>query len=112
SATSQRLRICLTGPKIPKGSGSAPINFTGACPTIPNSSGRRICRKDGKTYSPIPGGAAVTLVWSTVPISGSSSCGRQRGKKWTREFLSRLFSDVKPQLRKEGQSALLELLAA
>lgn len=37
---------------------------------------------------------------------------KAKGEKWTREFLARLFGEVKPQLRKEGASALLELLAA
>ncbi len=37
---------------------------------------------------------------------------KAKGEKWAREFIARLFTDVKPQLRKEGQSALLELLAA
>lgn len=37
---------------------------------------------------------------------------KTKGEKWTREFIARLFTDVKPQLRKEGGSSLLELLAA
>jgi iron(III) transport system substrate-binding protein len=37
---------------------------------------------------------------------------KTKGEKWARDFIARLFSDVKPQLRKEGGSSLLELLAA
>ncbi len=35
-----------------------------------------------------------------------------KGEQWTREFLTRLFTEIKPQLRKEGQSATIELLGA
>jgi iron(III) transport system substrate-binding protein len=35
---------------------------------------------------------------------------KARGEKWLRDFLGRLFSEVKPQIRKEGMNALLELL--
>lgn len=34
-----------------------------------------------------------------------------RGEKWTKDFLSELFREVRPQLRKEGSGALLGLLA-
>lgn len=34
-----------------------------------------------------------------------------KGENWTKDFLTRLFNDVRPQLRKEGLGALLELLA-
>jgi iron(III) transport system substrate-binding protein len=40
------------------------------------------------------------------------SLWKSRGETWTKEFLTRLFNDVKPQLRREGMNALLELLAA
>lgn len=35
-----------------------------------------------------------------------------KGEQWTRDFLTRLFTELKPQLRKEGQSATIELLGA
>ncbi len=34
------------------------------------------------------------------------------GEDWTKKFLTRLFTEVKPQLRKEGMNALPQLLAA
>lgn len=37
---------------------------------------------------------------------------KAKGEKWTKDFLEKLFAQVKPQLRKEGQGALLELLSA
>jgi len=35
-----------------------------------------------------------------------------KGERWTKDFLTRLFNEVKPQLRKEGMSALAQLAAA
>jgi ABC-type Fe3+ transport system substrate-binding protein len=35
-----------------------------------------------------------------------------KGEQWTKNFLARLFDDVKPQLRKEGANQLLTLVAA
>lgn len=35
-----------------------------------------------------------------------------KGEKWTKDFLTRLFAEVKPQLRKEGLNALPQLVAA
>jgi len=35
-----------------------------------------------------------------------------KGEQWTKGFLTRLFTELKPQLRKEGQSATIELLGA
>jgi iron(III) transport system substrate-binding protein len=35
-----------------------------------------------------------------------------KGEDWTKDFLSRLFSELKPQLRKEGMNAMHELVAA
>ncbi len=35
-----------------------------------------------------------------------------KGEKWTKDFIYRLFTEVKPQLRKEGMSALVALVAA
>lgn len=37
---------------------------------------------------------------------------KANGEKWTKDFLTKLFSEVRPQLRREGMNALLELLAA
>lgn len=37
---------------------------------------------------------------------------KAKGEAWARNFMARLFNDVKPQLRKEGMSALVTLLAA
>jgi ABC-type Fe3+ transport system substrate-binding protein len=39
----------------------------------------------------------VLMLWST------------KGESWTRDFLMKLFNDVKPQRRKEGTNAILEL---
>ncbi|HEY7164066.1 MAG TPA: extracellular solute-binding protein [Candidatus Binatia bacterium] len=40
------------------------------------------------------------------------SVWKAKGEKWMRDFLSRLFSELKPQLRREGMNALIELVAA
>jgi len=37
---------------------------------------------------------------------------KQKGERWTKDFLTKLFAEVKPQLRKEGLSALVDLVAA
>lgn len=37
---------------------------------------------------------------------------KAKGEKWAKDFLTRLFTEVKPQLRKEGLNALVELVAA
>jgi iron(III) transport system substrate-binding protein len=37
---------------------------------------------------------------------------KAKGEKWTKDFLSKLFTEVQPQLRREGMNAMLELLAA
>ncbi|HTN73549.1 MAG TPA: extracellular solute-binding protein [Methylomirabilota bacterium] len=37
---------------------------------------------------------------------------KANGDKWAKEFLTKLFTEVKPQLRREGMNANLELLAA
>jgi ABC-type Fe3+ transport system substrate-binding protein len=36
----------------------------------------------------------------------------KKGEAWTKDFLTKLFTEVKPQLRKEGLSAVAQLLAA
>ena len=40
------------------------------------------------------------------------SLWKANGEKWTKDFLTKLFNEVKPQLRREGVNAILELLAA
>jgi len=37
---------------------------------------------------------------------------KANGEKWVTDFLAKLFGEVKPQLRREGMNAMLELLAA
>ncbi len=37
---------------------------------------------------------------------------KDKGEHWTKNFLTRLFTEVKPQLRKEGMNALPQLVAA
>ncbi len=37
---------------------------------------------------------------------------KAKGEEWTKDFLTRLFTEVKPQLRKEGMNALVQLAAA
>lgn len=37
---------------------------------------------------------------------------KAKGEKWAKDFVARLFNEVKPQLRREGMNALIELLAA
>lgn len=37
---------------------------------------------------------------------------KSKGEKWTKDFLVKLFAEVKPQLRKEGMNALPQLAAA
>ncbi|HEY2988822.1 MAG TPA: extracellular solute-binding protein [Candidatus Binatia bacterium] len=36
----------------------------------------------------------------------------KKGEKWLKDFLTKLFNEAKPQLRREGMNAMLELLAA
>jgi len=40
------------------------------------------------------------------------SLWKANGEKWAKDFLARLFNEVKPQLRREGMNAMLELTAA
>ena len=37
---------------------------------------------------------------------------KAKGESWTKDFLAKLFTELKPQLRKEGNSARVQLLAA
>jgi ABC-type Fe3+ transport system substrate-binding protein len=39
------------------------------------------------------------------------SLWKVKGARWTKEFLEKLFAELKPQLRKEGQNAMFPLLA-
>jgi iron(III) transport system substrate-binding protein len=45
------------------------------------------------------------------PESWAVSLWKAKGERWTKEFLTKLFAEVKPQLRKEGQNAMIPLLA-
>jgi len=40
------------------------------------------------------------------------SLWKANGEKWAKDFLAKLFNEVKPQLRREGMNAMLELTAA
>ena len=40
------------------------------------------------------------------------SLWKGNGEKWAKDFLTKLFNEVRPQLRREGMNAMLELLAA
>ncbi len=37
---------------------------------------------------------------------------KANGEKWVKDFLARLFSELQPQLRREGMNAIVELMAA
>lgn len=37
---------------------------------------------------------------------------KAKGEKWTKDYMTRLMTEVKPQVRKEGLNALVDLLAA
>lgn len=37
---------------------------------------------------------------------------KAKGEKWTKDFINKLLTEVKPQIRKEGMGALVELAAA
>jgi len=52
------------------------------------------------------------LALGNRPQLWSLQLWKAKGEKWTKDFLTRLFSEVKPQLRREGMNAMLELLAA
>jgi iron(III) transport system substrate-binding protein len=55
---------------------------------------------------------AGNLALGNRPQLWALALWKANGEKWTKDFLSKLFSDVKPQLRREGMNAMLELLAA
>jgi iron(III) transport system substrate-binding protein len=52
------------------------------------------------------------LALGNRPQLWALSLWKVNGEKWAKEFLTRLFTEVKPQLRREGMNANLELLAA
>ena len=52
------------------------------------------------------------LALGNRPQLWSLQLWKAKGEKWTKDFLTKLFTDVKPQLRREGMNAMLELLAA
>jgi len=52
------------------------------------------------------------LALGNRPQLWALSLWKANGEKWAKEFLTRLFTEVKPQLRREGMNANLELLAA
>jgi len=52
------------------------------------------------------------LALANRPGNWAVSLWKAKGDKWTKEFLSRLFAELRPQFRKEGLSSLLELAAA
>ena len=52
------------------------------------------------------------LALGNRPQLWALSLWKANGEKWAKEFLTKLFTEVKPQLRREGMNANLELLAA
>jgi iron(III) transport system substrate-binding protein len=46
------------------------------------------------------------------PQLWSLALWKANGEKWAKDFLAKLFTEVNPQLRREGMNAMLELLAA
>lgn len=52
------------------------------------------------------------LALGNRPQLWSLQLWKAKGEKWTKDFLTRLFTEVKPQLRREGMNAMIELLAA
>jgi iron(III) transport system substrate-binding protein len=52
------------------------------------------------------------LALGNRPQLWALSLWKANGEKWSKEFLTKLFNDVKPQLRREGMNAMLELAAA
>lgn len=58
-----------------------------------------------------PGWRGGNLALGNRPQLWVPQIWKAKGETWTKDFLNRLFSEVKPQLRKEGMNALQELLA-
>jgi ABC-type Fe3+ transport system substrate-binding protein len=52
------------------------------------------------------------LALGNRPQLWALSLWKTNGEKWAKDFLARLMNDVKPQLRREGMNAMLELTAA
>jgi iron(III) transport system substrate-binding protein len=52
------------------------------------------------------------LALGNRPQLWALSLWKTNGEKWAKDFLARLLNDVKPQLRREGMNAMLELTAA
>jgi iron(III) transport system substrate-binding protein len=52
------------------------------------------------------------LALGNRPQLWALSLWKANGEKWAKEFLTKLFTEVRPQLRREGMNANLELLAA
>jgi iron(III) transport system substrate-binding protein len=51
------------------------------------------------------------LAINNRPNLGPLHLWQAKGERWTTEFLEKLFTEVKPQLRKEGTGTMLQLLA-
>lgn len=52
------------------------------------------------------------LALANRPTQWALPVWKARGAEWTKNFLTRLFTEVKPQLRKEGLNAIPQLVAA
>ena len=52
------------------------------------------------------------LALGNRPQLWALSLWKTNGEKWAKDFLAKLLNDVKPQLRREGMNAMLELTAA
>jgi len=67
-------------------------------------------RWDDLVTNPIWGGGNLAL--GNRPELWALPLWTALGEEWAKNFLTRLFSEAQPQLRKEGMNALTELLAA
>ena len=58
--------------------------------------------------------AGATASWAcpTVPTCGFLMLWQGKGPQWTKDFMTKLFTQVKPQLRKEGANAMVALTVA
>lgn len=52
------------------------------------------------------------LALANRPTQWALQLWHARGEKWTKDFLTKLFTEIKPQLRKEGINTLPQLVAA
>jgi len=52
------------------------------------------------------------LAIANRPTQWALQLWKTKGEKWTKDFLTKFFTEVKPQFRKEGTSTVPELLAA